>query len=215
MNVHVEDGRYFLQATARRYDLITAEPPPPKHAGVVNLYSAEYFALARSRLRPGGFLTYWLPVHSLEEDDSRAVVRAFCDAFPDCTLWAGTELDWMLAGSNGAASPVDEAVFRRQWDDPKVGPELRRLGIENPEQLGALFMADAEGLAAFAGSAEPLVDDRPQRLGPVRGAPPARSMRASPTPRAREMRSRPAHGSPRAGRPPSGSGHSRSSSTRG
>jgi hypothetical protein len=172
VKVHVEDGRYFLQATPRRYDLITAEPPPPKHAGVVNLYSAEYFALARSRLRAGGFLTYWLPVHSLEEDDSRAIVRAFCDAFPDCTLWAGTDLDWMLAGSNGATGPVDEAAFRRQWDDPKVGPEMRRLGIENPEQLGALFMADAEGLKAFAGSAEPLVDDRPQRLGPIRGVPP-------------------------------------------
>src|SRR4029453_1167983 len=28
VRVHVEDGRYFLQTTAERFDLITAEPPP-------------------------------------------------------------------------------------------------------------------------------------------------------------------------------------------
>jgi predicted membrane-bound spermidine synthase len=28
VEVHVEDGRYFLQATNRRFDLITGEPPP-------------------------------------------------------------------------------------------------------------------------------------------------------------------------------------------
>ena len=187
MTVHVEDGRYFLQATTRRYDLITAEPPPPKNAGVVNLYSTEYFALARSRLRPGGFLTYWLPVHSLEEDDSRAIVRAFCDAFADCTLWAGSDLDWMLMGSNGADGPVEEAVLRRQWDDPRVGREMRRLGIEGPEQLGALFMADAKGLRAFVGGAEPLVDDRPQRLSPVRASRPgAAYARLADAPSARD-----------------------------
>src|SRR5262249_30770016 len=45
MHVHIEDGRYFLQATDRTFDLITGEPPPPGIAGVENLYSREYFAL--------------------------------------------------------------------------------------------------------------------------------------------------------------------------
>jgi len=45
VHVHIEDGRYFLQATEARYDIITADPPPPKNAGVVNLYTQEYFQL--------------------------------------------------------------------------------------------------------------------------------------------------------------------------
>ena len=30
VRVHIEDGRQFLQATGRRFDLITGEPPPPR-----------------------------------------------------------------------------------------------------------------------------------------------------------------------------------------
>jgi spermidine synthase len=52
----VDDGRNFLLATDERYDVITSEPMPPYHAGVVNLYSKEYYGLARDRLTPGGFV---------------------------------------------------------------------------------------------------------------------------------------------------------------
>ena len=47
----VQDGRFFLQASARKYDIISGEPPPPKNAGAVNLYTQEFFSLMRSRLK--------------------------------------------------------------------------------------------------------------------------------------------------------------------
>jgi spermidine synthase len=56
----VEDGRFFLQTSAASFDLITGEPPPPKAAGIVNLYSREYFQLLHDRLNDGGVATYWL-----------------------------------------------------------------------------------------------------------------------------------------------------------
>ena len=62
---HVGDGRYFLQTTDRRFDLITAEPPPLVVAGAVNLYSREYFRTIRDRLADGGYVTYWLPVNQV------------------------------------------------------------------------------------------------------------------------------------------------------
>jgi hypothetical protein len=37
VRLHVEDGRFFLGAARQRYDVITAEPPPPRCAGVANL----------------------------------------------------------------------------------------------------------------------------------------------------------------------------------
>ena len=58
VKVHVEDGRFFLQTTAKKFDLITGEPPPPTIAGVVNLYTQEHFELIHARLNSGGFASY-------------------------------------------------------------------------------------------------------------------------------------------------------------
>jgi hypothetical protein len=178
VRVHVEDGRYFLRMTPRRYDLITAEPPPPKNAGVVNLYTREYFSLIRARLTDGGVVTYWLPVHNLLESDAKAIVRAFCEVFDDCALWVGQSLDWMLTASRGGLTRPSEADFSAQWRDPAVAPELKALGFERPEQLGATFLGDAAWLRGWTAGVAPLVDawpkrlsDRPQRdaLGTFRG----------------------------------------------
>src|SRR5205085_9013716 len=55
--VYVNDGRQHLQMqAASTYDLITLEPPPIAHAGVGALYSREFYELARTRRKPGGYL---------------------------------------------------------------------------------------------------------------------------------------------------------------
>jgi len=171
VRLHIQDGRFFLLAGTELYDVITAEPPPPRGAGIVNLYSLEYFRLVRSRLVPGGVATHWLPVNQLSVRDSKGIVQAFCSVFEDCTLWSGAGYDWMLAGTNGLASPPSESAFGRLWEDEATGPDLRDLGIETPEQLGALFVADAATLGLWCDGAPPLIDDRPGRL----------SQRAPPT----------------------------------
>jgi len=166
VRTHVEDGRFFLQTSAERYDLITGEPPPPKYAGVVSLYTREYFALLRERLSEGGMATYWLPLHSLSASDARAIVRAFCDVFPRCSLWNGAGLDWILLGTRGPAPLTTAEHFRSLWRDPARRRELVALGLERPEQLAATFLAGPARLRAATGGAAPLTDDFPHRLSP-------------------------------------------------
>jgi spermidine synthase len=165
VRVHIEDGRHFLQTTDRLFDFITGEPPPPKAAGIVSLYTREFFALARERLAPGGLFSYWLPVHVFTEGEARSVMRSFCDVFADCSLWSGGGLNWLLLGSNGAPGPGSAERFAKQWQDARVLPSLRDLGFERPELLAATFLADADQLAAMIEGALPLVDDHPKRLG--------------------------------------------------
>jgi len=164
MHVHIEDGRYFLQTTDRQFDLITGEPPPPGIAGVENLYSREYFQLLRDRLAAGGVVTYWLPLADLSDVSARAILRAFCDVFDDCSLWNGSGTNLMMVGGREISGGASEQEFRAQWSRPAVEPEMRRLGLERPEQLGALFIGDATFIRALLGNAQALTDDMPKLI---------------------------------------------------
>ena len=68
----------------------------------------------------------------------------------------------MMVGTRDAAGPVSEEEFARQWRDPAVAAEMQRLGVERPEQLGALFIGDAEYLRTPDRRSPALTDDRPE-----------------------------------------------------
>lgn len=171
VQLHIADGRFFLQGGSKTYDLITAEPPPPIIAGVVHLYTSEYFQLMRDRLAPGGIASYWLPVINISEGTTKSIIASFCTAFSDCSLWHGAGRNLMLMGSRDAAGPVDEARFTQQWRAPEVRDELSELGFELPAQLGALFIGDAPYLHRVIAGALPLTDDRPGRMQQPLNAP--------------------------------------------
>ena len=87
----VDDGRRFLERTDEMFDVITLDPPPPLDAaGVGLLYSDEFYALAKRRLKPGGVLQAWIfAVPGSVE--MRAIVRSFADAFPHVRAFEGIE----------------------------------------------------------------------------------------------------------------------------
>jgi spermidine synthase len=159
-----EDGRHYLRTRREQFDIITAEPPPPVIAGVVNLYTREYFMALAERLAPGGLATYWLPVSQLDPSGARAVIAAFCHAFPDCTLWVGVSYDWILMGGREFKHRPTAQHFARLWRDPVAAPRLAANGFEHPAQLGAAFLADAAQLRRWYGATPELTDDHPKRL---------------------------------------------------
>jgi predicted membrane-bound spermidine synthase len=67
------DGRAFLAHSEKRYDLIEADALRPTSAWAGNLYSLEYFALVRSRLRPGGYAVSWSPTRRVRD----TMIRSF------------------------------------------------------------------------------------------------------------------------------------------
>ena len=161
----VEDGRHFLRTREERFDLITGEPPPPMMTGMVNLYSREYFEALAERLAPGGLATYWLPVKQFQARGARAVVAAFCEAFPDCTLWAGAQYEWVLMGGRDFRHRPALGQVARLWKEPHGATRLEASGFEHPAQLGAAFLADADELRRWVAGGLPVTDDYPKRMG--------------------------------------------------
>jgi hypothetical protein len=160
----VQDGRFFLQASPRQYDIISGEPPPPKVAGSVNLYTEQFFSLMNSRLKEGGIASFWLPINQLKVEEAKAILRAFHNAFPNSSVWAGPNQDWIMMGIKGPGRSVSEEEIRRLWREPATGADLSRIGIEVPQQLGALFLMDGEEIDRITHDVAPLTDNYPKRL---------------------------------------------------
>jgi predicted membrane-bound spermidine synthase len=61
-HVVIDDGRRYLSRTEATFDVITIDPPPPiEAAGSSLLYSAEFYQVAKSRLKSDGILQQWFP----------------------------------------------------------------------------------------------------------------------------------------------------------
>jgi len=152
------DGRNYLRTTERTYDVITAEPPPPAAAGVVNLYSRDYFELCRRRLKPGGIVSHWLPVGITPAFDTRTILRAFAEVFPYVYLWEGADMHLCLLGSD---RPLQVSYADLQQRLAANRGLLGPVGLDNPELFTGAYLLGREGCAAFAGDAPPLTDNHP------------------------------------------------------
>ncbi len=163
----VQDGRFFLQACPKRYDIITGEPPPLKVAGTVNLYTQQFFSLINDRLKDGGIATFWLPIYQLTNDETKAILRAFHNVFPNAAVWTTCDLEWIMTGMKGPLHKPDGASARALWRDARTRLDLGRIGIEIPEQMSALFLMDGEEIDRITQGVEPLSDVYPKRLTDV------------------------------------------------
>src|SRR4030095_13841086 len=189
----VQDGRFFLQASPQRYDIITGEPPPPKVLGSVNLYTEQFFKLMSDRLNDGGIATFWLPIYQLNVAEAKSILRAFHDAFPNTLIWSSSDEEWIMMGIKGTPQKIDNRQLRKLWDYTNTRDDLARIGVEIPEQLGALFVMDGNEIKRITNDAKPLTDFYPKRLGDAtEGDPAIHSFTAdymNPTSAARDFRS--------------------------
>ena len=161
IEIRVRDGRHELLTSPERYDLITLEPPPPSAAGVVNLYSREFYELARDRLEEYGLFAQWWPLATQNDEDSRSLVRSFIDIFPYVTMWTTELHETLLVGSKQPIELVADRIESR-FQQPEVADVLHDAGVLSATELLATYVTDREGLEKYAGDVPPVTDDRPR-----------------------------------------------------
>ena len=161
--VYVNDGRHHLTLQPPgTYDLITLEPPPIAAAGVASLYTREFYRLARSRLKPGGYLTQWLPAYQMPAETTLAMVRAFIDIFPAAVLLSGYRSELILMGTTARTIEVDPmAVLTRMRATHELRADLEASFLGTLTQVIGTFAASADTLARATKSIAPETDDHP------------------------------------------------------
>jgi spermidine synthase len=162
-----DDGRRFLERSNQQYDVITIDPPPPvEAAGSSLLYSTEFYALARKRLRPHGIVAQWLPEFRGAEVVVRAsIARAMAESFPHVRVFRSVE-GWgyhFIASPSPIVIPPASVLAARmparavadmlEWGPAKTAPVQIGLMVGREVSL--------ESLVAAAPGVPVLRDDRP------------------------------------------------------
>jgi len=82
VEVVFDDARHFLATTRESFDIITSDPIHPWVRGNSVLFSREYYAIVKSRLRPGGIATQWVPLYETSELAIKVQLRTFTSTCP-------------------------------------------------------------------------------------------------------------------------------------
>jgi spermidine synthase len=154
VRLRVDDGRNHLMLTRWRYDVITADIILPIHAGSTNVYSREYFELARRALNPGGLVAQWIDGTDAEY---KMIMRTFLSVFPNATLWAEGSV---LIGSTTPLR-LTRSDFEWKLGLPDRAQGFRDVGMTSFADLTGLYTAGPKELTRFAGDGPLLTDDRP------------------------------------------------------
>jgi len=153
VHIAIEDAKTFLRATPKRYDVIVTEPSNPWMAGVAAVFSHEYYADCRDRLKPGGIVAQWLQIYETNDRIVDIVINTFSSVFPDVGIWQAGNGDLLLVGSMGQ-SKIDFAALQRRFADPRVQADLARVGVHD---LTTLLMLELipQGDAAYIPETDP------------------------------------------------------------
>jgi spermidine synthase len=157
----VADGRNYLLGTTNSFDVITMEPPPPTDAGIVNLYTEEFYALAKRRMRPGAVLAQWVPLDIGRGVLPKMILKAMMAQFKHVSLWLPDRMEGVAIASDEPLR-IDRDVLAKRMAEPAVAADLTEIGLRSPDDLLATFVAADERLAAYLDDTPSLTDDRPR-----------------------------------------------------
>jgi spermidine synthase len=163
VHIIVDDARSALQLAREPYDVIVSEPSNPWIAGIASLFTADYFRIAASRLRPDGILAQWLQTYKVPVGLVAVVVRNVRAVFPHVQIWYANPADLIILASR---EPIrwDRGRVAAAFDTP--GPTSAAmhdwLQMDRSGQLLGRFLLGERGSAALArGAAFVHSDDRP------------------------------------------------------
>ncbi len=161
LELHVTDGRNHLLLTDRRYDVIISEPSNPWMSGVSQLFTRDFFELARTRLGPGGLFCQWAHIYNMATDDLKTIVAGFTDAFPQSALFHINEGDVLLVGAESELPDIESAALARRIEEPAIAEDLATVEVRNLFTFASLYALGTPELADWAADAARHTDDHP------------------------------------------------------
>lgn len=151
LNMIIEDGRNHVEFTSKKYDVMISQPSNPWIVGISNLFTREFFQMARDRMNDGGIVGMWFQAYNMTEGQFRMIARTFADVFDSATVWElDPGVDYMLVGTVGDAR-LDWGILEARLADASIGADLASIGVITPLDYTALYLLSPATIGPYAG----------------------------------------------------------------
>ncbi|MBX9725429.1 MAG: fused MFS/spermidine synthase, partial [Candidatus Obscuribacterales bacterium] len=161
VKAQVNDVRNYLLCTKEKYDVVTFEPPPPSDAGIVNLYTSEFYQLVQKRLNPGGIMCQWAPVACGSAKLWKMMVMTARSVYPYVSIWFPNSHEAIIVASDEPIKIDFDQIQSRIDESPAVAESLRGVGMGDANALIATFAVADKELDDFLGELPAITDDHP------------------------------------------------------
>jgi tetratricopeptide (TPR) repeat protein len=159
--------------------VIVSEPSNVWISGVANLFTRDFYEVAKDRLAPGGLFGAWLHYYNLQPADLWVELATFAEVFPHVSVWTVPPLPAELGGHLAADLVLVGSTEPHALDWPRlthafrrtpVGEDLRATGaVEDELTLVASYAFGRDDLlrlardrALFPDGTPLNTDDRPR-----------------------------------------------------
>jgi spermidine synthase len=157
----VNDGRTFILASPRKFDIIASEPSNPWIAGVASLFTADFYQHCAERLNEGGVMCQWFHMYGMSEESVALVVRTFYSVFPEGAVWRSARGDLLLLGSETPLRVDLESMGKTWGSAPALQRRMLELNLYKEECLLGHYWLERDDALSFAGSGPLNTDDLP------------------------------------------------------
>lgn len=132
-HLYTVDGRSHITYENFRYDVITSDPIHPYVSGSANLYTRDFYRIARAHLKPGGIFCQWIPLVGISPDSFNIILNTLHDVFPHIALFS-------FFGESVAVASIEP--IRISWQElekkfysPSVYRDFQSIDFQNPFNL--------------------------------------------------------------------------------
>lgn len=163
IHVHAMDAFRYLGGTKEVFDVIVSEPSNPWVAGVENLYTQEFYDIAKRRLASDGLYVQWVQAYSFNDKLLRSVLRTISSRFKYVSVFQMLEQDLALIASDKPLSREDVLRAEKRIEEiPAVQSSLRGMGITQMETLLALEVVPSSLTAGLGQEGELITIENPR-----------------------------------------------------
>jgi spermidine synthase len=157
VNLLVEDGRNLLLTRPTTYDVIISEPSNPWQTGNANLFTKEFYQIARTRMTEYGVFCQWLPLYDLPRQQLQVALGTFASSFPSVRVFV-LGGDMILLGSK-ASLALDLPPLADHASRSAVEKHLSEAGLASISQLFERYHFANRDFLIEAASSAPLNTD--------------------------------------------------------